>query len=68
MFCFDVVRTFKTILIDSFKIRKSSRYCKSLNNIVERDHRIIKRRIMRGLGFEEFESMKRTISGIELLE
>ncbi len=41
--------------------------CKYLNNIVEQDHRFIKWRIMLGLGFKEFESAKRTISGIEVV-
>lgn len=41
--------------------------CKYLNNIVEQDHRMIKWRITLGLGFKEFESAKRTISGIELV-
>jgi len=38
-----------------------------LNNIVEQDHRMIKWRIMLGLGLEELESPKRTISGIEVI-
>ena len=36
-----------------------------MNNSVEQDHRMIKWRIMLGLGFKEFESAKRTIAGIE---
>jgi len=43
------------------------RQCKYLNNIVEQDHRMIKWRIMLGLGFKEFESAKRTIAGIEVI-
>jgi len=43
------------------------RQCKYLNNIVEQDHRMIKWRIMLGLGFKEFESAKRTITGIEVI-
>ncbi len=43
------------------------RQCKYLNNIVEQDHRMIKWRIMQGLGFKEFESAKRTLSGIEVV-
>ena len=43
------------------------RQCKYLNNIVEQDHRMIKWRIMLGLGFKEFEFAKRTISGIEVV-
>ena len=42
------------------------RTCKYLNNIVEQDHRFIKRRILQGLGFKEFESAKRTLGGVEL--
>ena len=43
------------------------RICKYLNNIVEQDHRFIKRRIMLCLGFKEFESAKRTLGGIEVI-
>jgi len=43
------------------------RQCKYLNNIVEQDHRMIKWRIMQGLGFKNFESAKRTIAGIEIV-
>ena len=43
------------------------RQCKYLNNIVEQDHRMIKWRIMKGLGFKNFESAKRTIAGIEIV-
>ena len=41
--------------------------CKYLNNIVEQDHRFIKRRTMQGLSFKEFESARRTLGGIELI-
>ena len=43
------------------------RQCKYLNNIVEQDHRMIKWRIMQGLGFKNFDSAKRTIAGIEIV-
>ena len=43
------------------------RQCKYLNNIVEQDHRFVKKRIVRGLGFKEFESARRTLSGIEIV-
>jgi putative transposase len=43
------------------------RQCKYLNNIVEQDHCFIKWRILNGLGFKEFESAKRTLSGIEVV-
>ncbi len=44
-----------------------NRQCKYLNNIVEQDHRFVKKRIARGLGFKEFESARRTLSGIEIV-
>ena len=43
------------------------RQCKYLNNIVEQDHRMIKWRIVQGLGFKDFESAKRTIAGVEII-
>ena len=43
------------------------RQCKYLNNIVEQDHRMIKWRIVQGLGFKDFESAKRTIAGVEMI-
>ena len=43
------------------------RQCKYLNNIVEQDHRSIKRRIVNYTGFKEFESAQRTLSGIEVI-
>lgn len=51
-------RSFSTIKI---------RQCKYLNNIVEQDHRFIKWRIQNGLGYKNFESAKRTLSGIEVV-
>ena len=49
------------------KSRIRIRKCKYLNNIVEQDHRFIKWRIQQGLGFKEFESARRTLSGIEVV-
>ncbi|NQY08126.1 MAG: IS6 family transposase [Flavobacteriales bacterium] len=43
------------------------RQCKYLNNIVEQDHRGVKRRIINMTGFKEFESAQRTLSGIEVV-
>jgi len=43
------------------------RRVKYLNNIVEQDHRSIKRRITITTGFKEFESAQRTLSGIEVV-
>jgi len=43
------------------------RRVKYLNNIVEQDHRTIKRRIAITTGFKEFESAQRTLAGIEII-
>ncbi|MCW2239410.1 IS6 family transposase [Azospirillum canadense] len=43
------------------------RQVKSLNNIVEQDHRRIKRLIRPGLGFKSFHSARRTIAGYEIM-
>jgi len=43
------------------------RQCKYLNNIVEQDHRFVKWRIQHMLGFKNFESAKRTLTGIEII-
>jgi putative transposase len=48
------------------RIRRRS--CKYLNNIVEQDHRNIKRRISICAGFKEFESAQRTLAGIEVVK
>ena len=42
------------------------RQCKYLNNIVEQDHRFIKRRIRPMLGFKSYLSARATLAGIEL--
>ncbi len=43
------------------------RRVKYLNNIIEQDHRSIKRRIAISTGFKEFESAQRTLAGIEII-
>jgi putative transposase len=53
----------RAISIKKIKIRQ----CKYLNNVVEQDHRNIKRRIRITTGFKEFESAQRTLSGIEVV-
>jgi transposase-like protein len=42
------------------------RTCKYLNNIVEQDHRAIKRRRASMAGFKSFTNVAITIAGIEL--
>ena len=44
---------------------RSSKY---LNNLIERDHRRIKKRIRPMLGFKRFETAAVTIRGIELAQ
>jgi transposase, IS6 family len=43
------------------------RQCKYLNNIVEQDHRFIKRQVNPGLGFFSFKTAWRTIGGYEVM-
>ncbi|MCP4417562.1 MAG: DDE-type integrase/transposase/recombinase, partial [Chloroflexi bacterium] len=38
-----------------------------MNNIVEKDHRFIKRRVKPGLGFGTFQTAWRTIQGYEMM-
>jgi IS6 family transposase len=43
------------------------RTCKYLNNVVEQDHRFVKRRVNSGLGFGAFATAQRTIQGYEAM-
>jgi transposase, IS6 family len=43
------------------------RQCKYLNNIMEQDHRFVKRRVNPGLGFGAFAKAPRTIQGYEAM-
>ena len=43
------------------------RRVKYLNNIVEQDHRFIKRRVNLGMGFGSFNTARRTLSGYEAM-
>ncbi len=43
------------------------RRSKYLNNIVEQDHRFIKRRVNPGMGFGSFETASHTIAGYEVM-
>jgi len=47
--------------------RVKIRQCKFLNNIVEQDHRLIKRITKPMLGFKNFFCAQRTLAGIELI-
>ena len=50
-------------LPESVKLRQ----IKYLNNIVEQDHRAIKRLVKPGMGFGSFHTARRTISGYEIM-
>ena len=43
------------------------RQVKFLNNIVEQDHRCIKRLVRPGMGFKSFATASRTIAGYEVM-
>jgi transposase, IS6 family len=43
------------------------RQCKFLNNIVEQDHRRVKRLVRPGLGFGGFHTARRTLAGYEVM-
>jgi IS6 family transposase len=43
------------------------RQAKYLNNLVEQDHRRIKRLVRPGLGFESFATARRTLAGYEIM-
>jgi transposase, IS6 family len=43
------------------------RQCKYFNNVVEQDHRFLKRRINPGLGFGSFRTARRTFRGYEAM-
>jgi transposase-like protein len=43
------------------------RQVKYLNNLIEQDHRFIKRRTRPGLGFFSFETAQRTLAGYETM-
>ena len=47
--------------------RTCLRQCKYLNNIVEQDHRRIKRLVRPGLGFGSFHTARRTLAGFEAM-
>jgi IS6 family transposase len=43
------------------------RQCKYLNNVMEQDHRFVKRRVNPGMGFGAFTTAQRTIQGYEAM-
>ena len=51
----------------AYKKRLKIRQCKYLNNIIEQDHRRIKRLTRPMLGFKNFHAAQRTLAGIEVM-
>ena len=39
--------------------------CKYLNNVIEQDHRTVKKRVWLAKGYGSFQSARRTLQGIE---
>ena len=48
-------------------VKATIRKVKYLNNIIEQDHRFIKRKVKPMLGFDSFETAEKTICGIEAM-
>ena len=44
------------------------RQCKYLNNVIEQDHRTVKKRVWLAKGYGSFQSAWRTLRGIEAVE
>ena len=55
--------TRESLLPDACEVRQ----VKYLNNIVEQDHRVIKRLVRPGLGFQFFHTAWRTLRGYETM-
>jgi IS6 family transposase len=45
--------------------RVALRQCKYLNNVIEQDHRTVKKRVWLAKGYGSFQSAWRTLQGIE---
>ena len=43
------------------------RQCRYLNNVVEQDHRVVKKRVWLAKGYGSFQSAWRTLQGIEAM-
>ena len=52
---------------DGFRSRCRHRPVQYLNNIIEQEHRAVKRRVNAKQGFREFQSARRTIQGYEAM-
>jgi len=53
--------------VESLPETTEARQSKYMNNLVEQDHRFIKRRVKPGLGFGSFNTARRTLKGYEMM-
>jgi len=51
----------------TLSVKTTLRKVKYLNNIIEQDHRFIKRKLKPMLGFDSFKTAQKTICGIEAM-
>ena len=59
---------FRELKAEGFLSRRCRlRQCKFLNNVIEQDHRILKRRVKLAMGYGSFRTAWRTIQGIETM-
>lgn len=55
------------IYLGDLSVSTQHRMVKYLNNIVEQDHRLVKRVMKPKLGFQNFQSAVATVAGIEVM-
>ena len=51
----------------TLSVKTTLRKIKYLNNIIEQDHRFIKRKVKPMLGFDSFRTAEKAICGIEIM-
>jgi transposase-like protein len=51
------------VLLKNCKLRR----VKYLNNIIEQDHRFVKKRVRACLGYRSFDTAERTLQGVEAM-
>ncbi|MBP2629086.1 MAG: family transposase, partial [Firmicutes bacterium] len=61
------IAIYEMIYSGTLLVKTTLRRIKYLNNIIEQDHRFIKRKIKPMLGFDSFETAEKTICGIETM-
>ncbi|PEB77891.1 IS6 family transposase, partial [Bacillus cereus] len=59
---------FKKLKKNSFYVRTKHCTFKYLNNLIEQDHRHVKRRFAKSAGFRNLRHASRTIKGIETIQ